>query len=730
VIVGDPGSGKTTFLRRIAYTLAETLLDLDPDATNKWLGIKGEPPFPLFLRLADLSAFVEREKRGGTSVPTTDDSPEWLTKFLGRVALENVWGLDEEFFKEQLESGSCMLLLDGLDEAPSLNSRKTLTQLIEKAATVVYDKCQFVLTTRPKGLADGVAFNDEFKQVHVGPLTEEAIDCFLTHWCNALFPEAPDQGKAHRVELDRALETRSEIRRMATNPVMLTALAVVHWNEKRLPEQRADLYESIITWLSRARETRHGRMPAERCVRLLQEVALAMMGYEEGRQIEVSHRWAAEQIMNYFPQQEPYAIEAAERFLLEEELDSGIIVGRGDNLRFWHLSFQEFLAARAIAARAESMQRKLLIADRGRLLSSEWRETVLLFAGILHRQGAQKVDAMLKTIIAHEGPTTSLTSKSQIFGLIGAIQRDLAPLGYEIKELRYQTILNEVMRIFSPEISESMPTEIRLEAADALGQSGDPRLELNNWITIAGGRFLMGVQAEDPLAPGYEAGTLSIERPPHEIQLSEFQISRFLVTVYEFEKFIADNGYQEAQFWVAGGYGLWKRPDQWDNQVRYPNRPIVGISWYEALAYCAWKGYGVSLLTEAQWERAARGLEGRKFPWGEDEPTLSRLNFRGANVGHVTPVGFYPLCVTPDGVYDLAGNVFEWCLDGFGDYHCKVKVNTGERVSSERKYRVVRGGCFGSVTHFVRSAFRGRYDPTYRSNAIGFRICRVLRNTR
>jgi len=108
-------------------------------------------------------------------------------------------------------------------------------------------------------------------------------------------------------------------------------------------------------------------------------------------------------------------------------------------------------------------------------------------------------------------------------------------------------------------------------------------------------------------------------------------------------------------------------------------------------------------------------------------PTVARLNFHAANLGHITPVGLYPQGVSPDGIYDLAGNVFEWCLDGFGEYHCAVKAKTGERLSSELNDRVVRGGYFRSVTHFVRSAFRGRYDPTYRSNAVGFRICRVFR---
>jgi predicted NACHT family NTPase len=142
---------------------------------------------------------------------------------------------------------------------------------------------------------------------------------------------------------------------MARNPVMLTALAVVHWNERRLPEQRADLYDSIITWLSRSREQRDGRATADRTVVLLQELALAMQDDPEGRKTQVSKRWAAESIaaeLGGGPVTKD-TVAAAERFLDEEEVDSGIIVGRGNELAYWHLTFQEFLAAKAIASRLD-----------------------------------------------------------------------------------------------------------------------------------------------------------------------------------------------------------------------------------------------------------------------------------------------------------------------------------------------------------------------------------------
>jgi hypothetical protein len=121
---------------------------------------------------------------------------------------------------------------------------------------------------------------------------------------------------------------------------MLTALAVVHWNEKRLPEQRAELYESILTWLARSREQREGRLSADRALEVLRELALAMQLHQDGRQVRVPRRWAAERVAGYFGEPgDRFGVDRAERFLREEEIDSGIVVARGHDIRFWHLSF-------------------------------------------------------------------------------------------------------------------------------------------------------------------------------------------------------------------------------------------------------------------------------------------------------------------------------------------------------------------------------------------------------
>jgi len=139
----------------------------------------------------------------------------------------------------------------------------------------------------------------------------------------------------------------------------------------------------------------------------------------------------------------------------------------------------------------------------------------------------------------------------------------------------------------------------------------------------------------------------------------------------------------------AGGFGEERMPRDWEQQLEHPNRPVVSVTWYEASAYCAWAGG--RLLTGQEWEGAARGREGREYPWGAAEPDETRANYLENGPKHPTPVGLYPAGATPEGILDLAGNVWEW-LDDWSD--------------DKRQYRVLRGGSWLNVSSSLRAAFR------------------------
>jgi formylglycine-generating enzyme required for sulfatase activity len=171
-----------------------------------------------------------------------------------------------------------------------------------------------------------------------------------------------------------------------------------------------------------------------------------------------------------------------------------------------------------------------------------------------------------------------------------------------------------------------------------------------------------------------------------------------------------DGGYKDKRHWKAGGFGDYKEPGKWEEQLQYPSRPVVYVSWCEAAAYAAWAGG--RLPTEAEWERAARGPreEYRKYPWGNAEPTAETANYFESKLGYVTPVGIFPEDCSPEGVFDMAGNCREWC----GDWY------------EEGRSRVVRGGAFSYGCVYLRSADRVRDPPDYRSVDRGFRVVRVV----
>jgi len=240
--------------------------------------------------------------------------------------------------------------------------------------------------------------------------------------------------------------------------------------------------------------------------------------------------------------------------------------------------------------------------------------------------------------------------------------------------------------------------------------------QASNWIKIHAGEFLMGAQKENPEEPNYDPEAHGDESPVHPVNLSAFRIGRYPVTVGEYRRFVEDRGYEKKSYWKEGGFGQWKEPGSWQEQVEHLTWPVTEVSWYEAMAYAAWAG--CRLPTEAEWERAARGLTGRKYPWGDEHPNARLANFAPnwqPNVGHPTPVGAYPLGETPEGVSDLAGNVWEWCGDVLGPAR-----------NAEGVVRVLRGGSWFYPSEALRSAFRLDRRPANRNVVIGFRVVCVL----
>jgi len=239
----------------------------------------------------------------------------------------------------------------------------------------------------------------------------------------------------------------------------------------------------------------------------------------------------------------------------------------------------------------------------------------------------------------------------------------------------------------------------RIAAARALGGS-DPRAGI--FVRIEAGSFLRGTDPPD--------GETS-EWPQTRIDTAAYEIAAAPVTVMEFAGFV-ERGYGDRALWSEAGW-QWRmrtgaeRPRFWDDPdwraYFGPNQPVVGVSWYEAEAFARFSG--ARLPTESEWERAARGEDGRRYPWGDDwDP--SRAHHRGG-ARHTLPIGCFPAGRSPHGLWDCAGNVWEWVADPFGP-----------------GLRAARGGGWNAHPPQLRCAHRNAWPEEAQFSKIGFRLAR------
>jgi formylglycine-generating enzyme required for sulfatase activity len=222
------------------------------------------------------------------------------------------------------------------------------------------------------------------------------------------------------------------------------------------------------------------------------------------------------------------------------------------------------------------------------------------------------------------------------------------------------------------------------------------------WVDIPAGQFSMG--------DNFNEGWID-EQPVHSVYLDAYKISRYEITFDQYDIFCEDTGRNKPDDYGWGREG----------------RPVVDVTWDDAVAFCGWlahkTGKNIHLPSEAQWEKAARGTGQVKYPWGNTPPSCDRINYDRCR-GRTMPVGSFPSSASPYEVHDMAGNVWEWCSDWYDvSYYSGSPANNPPGPAGGTQ-RVIRGGGWASSADYTRAANRDSSFPSSAINWLGFRICR------
>ncbi len=709
LIEGDPGSGKTTLLMWVALALVRAWRGA-PDGHAAQLGFAEPWPLPLMVPLRRFGQWLQGQADLPQECAGADTLRAYLEASVAQFAGGSAW------LAPALEAGRVAVLLDGLDEVVEEHQRRTTADVVRDFVRR-YSRCRFLLTSRPTGLSPDVrrllVERGGLAQASVCPLDDAQIERFVRAWYRALVRD-PADAERRAGELLARIGQSAELTTLARTPITLTAIAVAHQTGP-LPERRAELYHHCVQamcgrWDSSKDPAQKtglcGRIGLDGRVALLQGLAIRMYERgEDGLRVELGPLldFVAAQLAE--PNRgavSPSDCREAVQGLVER---TGLLVPDGERAyRFRHKQFLEFLAARWVGACAEDRVGYLA----PRLADAFWREVVVLVPSFKAIQAPADARKLVDGLAAYaQAELRDPAERALAFAALARAVTDLAE--YHVDGLAAsvaRVVPDWVALLESPEQPGTVADRIAM--GEVLGRFGDPRLGADVPVVL-------------PI-PGVEGVSLG----------------KYPVTVAEYGRFVDNEGYANRTFWDGDGWRhrgqeAWTEPAWWDAQKAHPNRPVVGVTWFEACGFCRWlssrrPGEQWRLPSEAEWQAAATRPAG-EYPWGEPEPDDRRANF-GRTVGSATPVGLYPSGAGPGGHLDLAGNVWEWCRD---DVTAEFQAETKKMdIFSEEELlalRALRGGGFRSGPGNLRSPDRDGGPALYRSDGLGFRVAVVPAST-
>ena len=796
VLLGDPGSGKTTFVDFVAMCLAGESLGHQtvnlklltaplPDDEGQ---AQAQPQpwqhgalLPVKVVLRD---FAARGLPEAGQPATAEHLWRFIAAELKAAALAD---FAKPLSRILLAQGG-LLLLDGLDEVPEASERRGQIKQVVTDFGRVFRRCRILVTSRTYAYQQQDWRLPDFAETLLAPFTQGQIVRFVEGWYRHIAAlrglHAEDaQGRAE--VLKRAIFHSPHLGELAARPLLLTLMASLHaWRGGSLPEKREELYadtvDLLLDWWESPKIVRNkdkqavvlqpslGEWLKVDRERMRQQLnALAYQAHAGQTELtgtaDIAEAGLVTGLLNLSRNEAVNPVRLIE-FLRDR---AGLLLPRGVGVyTFPHRTFQEYLAA----CHLTDTDFPETVAALARQEPNRWREVALLAGAKASRGTAsaiwQLVDALCYRAVAGRGAAEDLWGAV----LAGQALAETANLA-QVSERNQEKVARVKGWLVKVLAGDALPAVERAAAGVSLAALGDSRPGVGlradglpdiAWCHIPAGPFLMGSNKES------DSQAFGDEQPQHSVILPGYLISRYPVTNVQFAAFVAGGGYARADYWPeAAAAGFWQpgqvqdvryyldddqkvqkevrgwrdRPLDFGEPYNLANHPVVGVSWYEAVAYCRWLGEQVAgsgqaaawreqwaglgpeievrLPSEAEWEKAARGSDGRRYPWGND-PDPNRANYDDTGIGTTSAVGCFPGGESPYGVAEMSGNVWEWCATKWEDNYYNYKDNSV--IDTSNNPRVLRGGSFVGTEWGALCAFHLHNHPDLRNNNNGFRV--------
>ncbi|MBZ0295949.1 MAG: SUMF1/EgtB/PvdO family nonheme iron enzyme [Anaerolineae bacterium] len=738
VVLGAPGSGKSTFVRYLALCLAGSqIAGWDRPATLDQLGIWPHgalTPVYVELRRFVASAYFPQDVN---TQPTADH----LWHYIEAELLGDDLKAYAPDLQHDLQEGHAVLILDGLDEVPypegQLDKRQRQLQSLATSLNIRWQASRVIVASRPYAYQgwslpgfQTVTLAD-FKDPH-------RIELATRLYQVAGLSEEDAQQKAQALNqqlssIDPELKDR---------PLFLTLMATIYLkgDSEGLPTRKGALYrESILLLLDRWTASKPG---APSLVEILGDQSLDDLYDRLAALAYAVHSDYGEQAGTpeideslLYKHLKPLGRATAVELIPYLSENAGVLVSPGQNkqqdvFHFAHRTFQEYLSAVQIISHCLEADDFTLVRDLIQRKPQTWREPCQLAADVLVDEGRlSDLWDLLDDLLEDELPDQIAADDARWWRVWLAGRIVEAQALYKSTKLRKgeQAVRDDLIAwlvrlVQTPQALE--PVE-RADCGRTLGLLGDPRPGIGvvvhdglnlpdiDWVTIPGGEFQYGHEYE-------------YANPPQVLTLLAFEIARYPITYVQFQCFVDALDFDKDEWWAGvpeetEAYGRTYRTREMSEQkFKYSNHPREGVSWYQAMAFCRWLsdklGCEVTLPTEQQWERAARGPDGRPYPYGS-EFDAAKGNTDETGSGGTSAVGIFPDGASPEGVLDLSGNVQEWCLNKY-----YPSDETGVDASGDN--RVSRGGSWFNSQAGVSTVYRSGGYPVNRINEVGFRVVR------